>query len=637
MQHVSDDTVLGDFSGIEFDYFGSVSRFFKDGDDYVVRTANASGTDESFVVKWVFGLEPLQQYLVEFPGGRLQALPFAWDTRAASAGGQRWFHLYPDENITPGDELHWTGRQQNWNYMCAECHSTDVVMNYDAASDSYDTRYTELSVGCEACHGPGSTHIAQATADNFANSRYGLAVDLDDQGRAVWSIDPATGIAQRSEMAMAAPQQPESCGRCHARRGIITEHYEYGRPLADTHMPALLDEGLYFADGQIDDEVYVYGSFVQSRMYRAGVTCSNCHNPHSLALVTGPEPSNVCTQCHLPSRFAATEHTGHEPGSAACVDCHMPERTYMVVDDRRDHSFRVPRPDLTVTTGVPNACQNCHADQDAEWASAALTKWHGPSRRAEFASALHAGRSGAGNELLLAAFNNSATPGIARATALGLLVPPIGEAEVGALDDGLNDPDPLVRIAALRLLRSAPPEYRLQVGLQTLADDVLAVRLDAALAYADISETLPAAARANYVEAAAEYRAAQEMILDRPDAWVSLGDFEIASGNFDTGVANYERALAMEPMHLRARINLVDAMRAAGDDARGKRLLEEGLEMAPDNAALHYALGLLFVRAGDQQQALRELRDAARLEPGNRQYRYVLDIALSEFGETVEN
>jgi tetratricopeptide (TPR) repeat protein len=315
----------------------------------------------------------------------------------------------------------------------------------------------------------------------------------------------------------------------------------------------------------------------------------------------------------------------------------MPQRTYMVVDERRDHSFRVPRPDLSTATGVPNACQNCHAENDAEWASSALTKWHGPSSRPQFATALYAGRHGAGNELLLAAYDNSATPGIARATALELLSPPIGAEEVAALSAGLTDADPLVRIAAVRLLRSAPLEYRLQNGLQTLADTVRSVRLDSALAYADIHESLPSAARANFAKAAAEYRAAQEMILDRPDAWVSLGDFEIASGNFDTGVANYERALAMEPMHLRARINLVDAMRAAGDDARGRRLLEQGLEMAPDNAALHYALGLLFVRAGDQQQALRELRDAARLEPGNGQYRYVLDIALSEFGETVED
>ena len=281
MQIADETTVLGDFNSVTFEYYNTQTEFFRDKDSFVVRTENAVGESEDFVVEYVFGVEPLQQYLVEFPGGRLQSLPFAWDTRESSAGGRRWYHLYPDEYIEPGDELHWTGRYQNWNYMCAECHSTDLAVGYDVAQDRFDTTWSEINVACEACHGPASRHVASAQAGTLSNNSE-LGVDLDDHGRAVWQMNLETGIAERSQLAMRPPQQPESCGRCHSRRGVITAEYEYGKPLADTHRPALLHDPLYFSDGQIRDEVYVYGSFLQSRMYQAGVTCSDCHNPHSL-------------------------------------------------------------------------------------------------------------------------------------------------------------------------------------------------------------------------------------------------------------------------------------------------------------------------------------------------------------------
>lgn len=635
MQHASADNVLGDFSDVRFDYFGESSRFFKDGATFKVETPDGLGRPQVYAVEYVFGVEPLQQYLVSFPGGRLQALPFAWDTRAADAGGQRWFHLYPDEHIAPGDILHWTGRQQNWNFMCAECHSTNLVMGYDAASDTFDTTWDEISVGCEACHGPGSVHVREAGQDAFANSRYGLVVDLDDSGRAEWLMNVDTGIATRSEPAMRPPQQPETCGRCHARRGVLTDDYVHGRPLTDSHMPALLDLDLYYPDGQIRDEVYVYGSFLQSRMYRAGVTCSDCHEPHSLALLTGPDPDDVCARCHLPARFATREHSGHSADAVACVDCHMPERTYMVVDPRRDHGFRVPRPDLSVQTGVPHACADCHADQTDAWATDALTRWHGRQARPQFATALHAARRGPANQELLRVLADAATPGIARATALELFASPLGQAEVDALRSGLDDPDPLVRLAAARLLRVLPPEFRLQYALPSLADDVRAVRVAAVLAFADMQASLPAAAKADFEAAAGEFRDAQKMQLNRPEAWVSLGDFAAASADFDEALRCYERAIAMEPRFVPSRVNMADALRQLGQDEQGQAILAEGLSLAPDAAALHHALGLLLVRRRDLNGALAALEKAVELEPGNTRYQYVLGVARSEIGDAV--
>ena len=302
MQIASEATILGDFSGVEYTENGSTARFYRRDGSHFVETDGADGEVREFPISYTFGVEPLQQYLIELPRGMVQTLPFAWDTRSADEGGQRWYHIYPNERIDHTDPLHWTRREQNWNFMCAECHSTGLEKNYSADVDAYATTWHEINVGCEGCHGPASLHVAQA-ADGVFTSLAGFDMRLDDSGRAVWEMDVTTGIASRSEVRLRPPIQPEACGRCHARRGAITEEYAFGQPLTATHAPSLLDEDLYFADGQILGEVYVYGSFLQSKMYQAGVSCTDCHDPHSATLKTGPNPDDICSTCHLPARF----------------------------------------------------------------------------------------------------------------------------------------------------------------------------------------------------------------------------------------------------------------------------------------------------------------------------------------------
>jgi predicted CXXCH cytochrome family protein len=639
MQVATADTVLGDFDDATFDYYGETTRFSTHNDGFYVTTADRSGQQRDFKVAYVFGIEPLQQYLVEFPGGRLQTLAFSWDTRSAADGGQRWFHIYEGEYIAPDDSLHWTGLQQNWNYMCAECHSTNVRMGYDASSDSFDTTWSEISVGCEGCHGPGSTHVRLAES-GAEESAYGLEVDLDDRSDAAWVINPETGIAARSKPRTEPQQQPEACGRCHARRGIIAPEYEYGEPLTHTHLPALLDEGLYFADGQILDEVYVYGSFLQSRMYAAGVTCTDCHNPHSAKLVTGPDPNDVCAQCHLPTKFNVVEHAGHVPEQAGCVDCHMASRTYMVVDDRRDHSFRIPRPDLTVKIDTPNACTNCHADLEPEAAAAAIDDWRGPDAApwpVHFAEAIDAGRHGFANDQLRDVIYNEDYPGIARATALSLLAQPFGSRDFRVLESELVSPDPLVRIAALRQLRPFPAELRMRLpGARLLADPVRGVRIEAAAAYAGMSDLLPLEETRAFGGAAADLRAAYEALANRPEALVALATFEAAEGDVSKAVRLYEQALRIEPRAVTARANLADTLRRLGEEGRAEDLLREGLALDETSAALHHALGLSLVRSGQQNVALTELRKAVELAPGNPRFAYVLGIALNSMGEQAE-
>ena len=639
MQVADVDSVLGDFDDASFDYFGTSTQFFTRDDGFYVRTADASGEDREFRIAYAFGVEPLQQYLIEFPGGRLQTLAFTWDTRPEPEGGQRWFHQYPDEYIAPDDVLHWTGIQQNWNYMCAECHSTNLEMGFDAASDSFNTTYSEISVGCEGCHGPASKHVELVNADP-ANGEKGFEVNLDDHGTTSWIMNPETGIAKRSEARMQPQQQPEACGRCHSRRGIMTPEYEYGEPLAHTHMLALLDENLYFADGQILDEVYVYGSFVQSKMYQAGVTCTDCHNPHSAELIGGADPNEVCSQCHLQTKFAAAEHAGHVPEQAGCVDCHMTSRTYMVVDDRRDHSFRIPRPDLTASVGTPNACNACHADRDATWAVAAISDWRGPDApppRAHFATALDAGRHSFANTELLDVISNKEVPGIARATALAELSQPFGRMEYEALQTELGNPDPLIRIAALRQLRSLPPELRMRLpGARLLGDPVRTVRIEAVATYAGMSDLLPIEEARAWSRAEAELRTAYESLANRPEALSALAAFEMDEQNIDRAVELYEQALRIEPHAVLARANLADILRRIGEEGRAEEILRQGLALDPANAPLHHALGLSLVRSGEPEAALVELRKAAEFAPDNARHAYVLGIALNSVGKQTE-
>ena len=367
MQEATPETVLGDFSGVEHEYFGVTSTFFRRGDEFFVRTDGPDGGLVEHRIAYAFGVEPLQQYLIEFPDGRLQALSICWDTRPEAAGGGRWFHLYPDEAVTYEHPLHWTGPQQNWNFMCAECHSTGLEKNYDIADNSYSTTWSEIDVSCEACHGPGSRHVAWARS-TAADKPIGdepvhqedleLAVTLKDLDGGSWGVDPATLTPSRS-VPRSSWTQLETCGRCHSRRVVIDPDYTHGRPLVDTHQPALLEGRLYHADGQILDEVYVYGSFLQSKMHREGVTCGDCHDPHSAELILG-DADLTCARCHAPARFDTPEHHFHPVGSpgASCVECHMPSRNYMVVDPRRDHSFRIPRPGLSSEVGAPDACSS---------------------------------------------------------------------------------------------------------------------------------------------------------------------------------------------------------------------------------------------------------------------------------------
>lgn len=639
MQHATAETVRGDFDDARFSYAGVQSRFFRREGRFFVRTDGPDGKLADFEVKYTFGIEPLQQYLVELPGGRLQALSIAWDTRPASAGGGRWFHLYPNEKIDYRDELHWTKRQQNWNFMCADCHSVNVRKNYDPANRAFATSWSDLAVGCEACHGPGSAHIAWTKSKPAAETSMGLTVALDERRGVTWTIDPATGNAKRSQP-RSTGKEIDVCAQCHARRAQIAEGYIAGRPFLDYYLPAMLTTPLFHDDGQQRDEVYVWASFLQSRMYRHGVTCSDCHDPHTGK--TRAEGDAVCGQCHAGVKYAATSHHHHDPASegARCVNCHMPATTYMVVDPRRDHSFRIPRPDQTVALGVPNACNRCHSEKDAAWARGAMRRWYGhassgfQSFAPEFAAASK-DASGVAQALAQIAAD-AGQPSIVRASALERLASLSSPIMLEAARRGARDADPLVRLGALRVVDVMPISERASLAVPLLSDPLRTVRIEAARVLAPAVPGSAVASDPAWRRAADDFVAAQSYNADRPEAWVTMGNFDASLGRFDAAQAAFQEARKLDPSFVPAYVNAAEAFRSAGRETEAHDTLESGLAVVPGNPALHHALGLWYVRHGQPADALRELERAAKLGPEQARYAYVYAVALNSFGRTAD-
>ncbi len=640
MQPATPATALGDFADARFTYAGVTSRFFRKGDDLFVRTDGPDGALADYRIAYTFGVYPLQQYLIDFSDGRKQALSIAWDARPKDAGGQRWFHLYPDETIDHRDPLHWTRSQQNWNFMCADCHSTNLRRNYDAAADRYATTWSDVSVACEACHGPGSNHVAwaehRAGSEGWPNR--GLAIALDERAGVGWM--PSATAPTRTRP-LGSHREVETCAVCHARRRPLgTDPGPTGR-LLDTHMPSLLEPPLYEADGQQHDEVYTWGSFVQSKMYARGVTCSDCHEPHGGKLRA---PGNaVCTQCHAAGAYDAAAHHHHADGGAGarCVACHMPTRTYMVVDPRHDHSLRVPRPDLSLSDGVPNACNGCHTDQDAPWAAAAVRTWFGPERKGfqAFAAALRAGRSGAPGAVagLAALIGDRRSPAIARATAAQLLEHFVGAGTLPALRAALADESALVRAAGLEAVQAFPPAVRAGLASPLADDTVKAVRVAAGRALA----SAPLAGLASPVETASrraidEWVASERAVAERPESHLNLGIAAAERGDAAGAEAEYRTALRLDPRFVPAYVNLADLDRSRDRPVDAAAVLAAGLAAVPDDPSLLHALGLERVREHRNDEALPLLQRAAAARPTDTRFAYVYGVALHSAGRTAD-
>lgn len=654
MAFANPETVAAPFAGEELRVgpgtvtFGRLGRDHRIFLDRIARTRIVpAGTvgEEGLRVSATFGVAPLQQFLLDAVEGRVQVLPWAFDTRPRSEGGQRWFDLYPEASTDPADPLHFLRPAQNWNHVCADCHVTGFRKRFDALRGKFASRWEELGVGCEGCHGPGSDHVRWtgtqggregAAAGTGREDALGLSARLDERRGIVWAIDPATGNAVRSAPRRSS-RELDVCAQCHSRRGAISEDYVAGEPFLDHYRPALLEPGLYHADGQQRDEVYGWGSFLQSRMHAKGVTCSDCHDPHSGGLRA--EGNALCASCHAPAKYATPAHHHHAPTSSgsACVACHMPTTTYMEIDPRHDHSLRVPRPDQAVALGVPDACESCHGENRSAWADAAVRRWLGRPARgfARHAEALHAADSGAEGAagLLRAIAEDPSHPAIVRASALARLDAARGPASEAALVAASRDPDPLVRLGALEALATAPAAVRSRAASALLDDPRRVVRFEAVRRLASIESTLSAPARAAFGRESAAYVASLRRDADRAEARAELGSFLLERGDPEAARGELEAAIGLEPAFEAAHANLADLERALGRDAAALEILDAAIARLPESAALHHARGLARVRVGRSAEAIADLERAASLAPSSSRFGYVHAVAVHSAGD----
>ncbi len=682
MDVATNETVLGDFNNVTFEHDGLVNRMFRDGKKFMVHTEGPTGKMEDFEVKYVFGFNPLQQYMVEFDRteempeneiSRLQVLRISWDTKA-----KRWFYLRPPdvaEKLNPDDPLHWTGIAQRWQTMCADCHSTNLQRNFDLKTAQYHTTFSEIDVSCEACHGAASLHVELANSRSmFWDRRYG------------YGLTKLKGESNEPQI--------QTCAPCHSRRGVLDDSFHGGDTYFDHFALELMSPATYHADGQIKDEVYVFGSFIQSKMYHKGIRCSDCHDPHSLKLKA---PGNaICTSCHQHSagKYDVPSHHHHTPGTAGamCVNCHMPETTYMEVDPRRDHSLRVPRPDLSVKLETPNSCSGCHVEDfkkeldpsvveglegkldeysdwiaaresgnkaiaevmqktDA-WCDAACEKWYGPDRRKlkHFAEAIVAFRRGEADGvkkmLAMIAEPSEMAPAYARAGALSELIQS-GERDSLPLAKKLlenRDEHPIVRYAAVSAYQLAPIEMIADDLSEFLGDESKPVRDEVArlLVLSGAVERLGANDQDRAKGVIEEVEQSLMMTSDRAGAHIALATLLQELARYQDAIEAYQNAIKVEPNAVGARTNfadLLDRLAATGRpqsaemNELAKQLRKEELpllgrdaKLAPENAPVQYRYGLALYLDGDYKGALKQLERAVELDPSVEVYQTALRL-----------
>lgn len=632
MQIASETSILGDFNNTIFEHFGVKTQFSQRHGKFLVHTEGPDGTPAEFEVKYTFGVEPLQQYLIELPQGKLQCLTIAWDTKA-----NKWFSLYPDEKIASDDPLHWTGRYQNWNLMCAECHTTDYQKGYQLETDSYRSSWTELNVSCQACHGPGKNHVIWAKNPEKIESteeKYRLRVDFK-----------LNKLNSRYEI--------ESCAPCHSRRSRFSKRYPHHGSFEDHFRLQTLEEGLYFADGQIREEVYVYGSFLQSKMYGQGVSCSDCHDPHSLKLKkTG---NDLCTQCHRSQRplrdfkgiklanYDSPSHHFHSKNrntklkgqGTECVSCHMPERTFMIVDPRKDHSFRVPRPDLSIKLGVPNACTQCHTDQSNQWASEKIKTWYdSPPKKIHYGEVIHSAqkRTSKAEGQLVGLIKDLDQPDIVRATALDL-IKNYGRSGLDLRISSLKDKSPLVQAFSVRSFELLDSQIKLDHLGPLLNDKIRVVRMETARVLASTSpDELDQQYRDPFRTALKEFVSGQEWLGDMPASQFNLGILETIRGNLHEAENLYQLTLKMDPSFFPAYMNLGNLFNRQGRNKEAEQMFRNLTERQPEEGEGYYSLGLLIAEMGKIEEARISLAKAVQLLPNRPRVRYNYALTLQHLG-----
>ncbi|TBR37514.1 hypothetical protein CBF23_014485 [Marinomonas agarivorans] len=628
MAEANPDTVLGDFDNHQTTHFQQSVRFYTKDNQYKMDLHEA-GVTTTYTVAYVFGFTPLQQYLIETESGQFQVFPFAWDTRPKKEGGQKWYANNLAEDIQPNDRLHWLQPLQNWNGMCADCHSDGLVRNYSLEKHTFSSHYTNINVGCVSCHADMTDdHSDNHTKAKSLDSKQAKPTDMSGWKRANNANIASWQGKPRDNSFM------EQCYACHSLRSPLTDGFNPVQSYLDQFSPTFLEPNLYHADGQIKEEVYVFGSFKQSKMHQAGVNCLDCHDKHTMKVKT--LENTLCLQCHNPQRYQQESHFKHDLGSegAQCINCHMPENRYMGVDDRRDHSFKIPRPHVSVDYQTPNACVQCHQGKTNEWAAEITTKWYGPP--APYSTSEKALLELRSLRLLpfpqhLRLINDTTLSEIERASAIIYLGNTPYQLTDAIIRDWVTSPLPLIRLAIARMGFLLPVAERQKTYATLTEDRFKAIRVAAAqnLAY-----------QANTTQSEALSAALLELeVANAINAWRGEGNINqsivaIQKGDLAAAAEALTRSLKVDPYFADSYVNLADIYHQQGKQQQEKDALNQGLLAVPNSASLHYAKGLFFIRAGDKKASVAEFKTAMTLMPSNSQFAYLYFLALDSVGLT---
>ncbi len=621
-------TVLGDFNNAGFERNGFVSSFFTKDGKYFVHTKGPRGKAGDFQIAYTFGVRPLQQYLIPFENGRMQCLPIAWDTERKT-----WFHLadsvYKGQEINPNDWLYWTNNGQNWNGMCAECHSTNLRKDYNPVTHVFNTKWSEIDVACEACHGPASEHNKWAADKDRSIANYGLLVQTSN-------INSETLINQ--------------CAYCHSRRTSFGDFVHPREDLFDIISPQLPVEPFYYPDGQILEEDYVYSSFSQSKMHQNNVRCTNCHNPHSLKL--RHEGNNLCYQCHKQEKYGNHEHHYHksfnEEGEglildngkktikagegSLCVNCHMPGRFFMGVDFRRDHSMRIPRPDLSDRLQTPNACTQCHSDRSNEWAAGFTAKWYAKPNRFHFGETMYlaAGNDTSALKGLYKILDDENSSAIIKAAATYYLGAFQSEENYLKNKELLKSEHPVVRREAVKnFIPKSKSDLKTSI-IPLLSDSTLMVRNEAVSKLSVLKQSdFDSIAYRKFSNSVGEYIRSMEYSSDFASSRHNLGNLYSNLGQNQKAIKQYKEAIEIDDLFFPSKMNLAMLYNREGKNEKAEKLFIELTKQNPEMGQAFYSLGLLQGEMQKYDEAIVNLYQAAKLLPGQNRVKLNLFKLLS--------
>ena len=624
---VAEATIVGDFrERTKFaDHDRSYTFGMKDGKP-LVNVSFGGRQAEAFTVDYTLGAKRYQGYLTMLPEGGIYVLPVFWHIAS-----KRWVDW---KEITPiPDGAH--DLRQLWNANCFNCHGTNIVQGYDLNEKKYRSTWTEMGIGCEACHGPGRQHVAVMEAwekDPASKPQY----DSSSKNRQLSDI-----LKIFSTRSSEPRRIYDTCAYCHGNKNNVFVGFKGGDSFADYALPFLISEpipendlqGEFWPDGR-PNRFNRPQALTLSGCFKAGaVTCTSCHvahgsrNEHSLKvnIYQGRNGDALCTQCHSepkatrPSGHQAVNpsgpqdlkpsfsgpglraHTFHAPESAGsrCISCHMSDVNWRLLIRRRDHTFQAPVPENTAQFGIPNACTTCHDNRSPEWAAKQMSEWWGDGERRAKATSLADAmyRAGSGDATALPALARLAVDRsqglLIRASAAEYIAQLISGAQqrsaaqsqtsfdgrstdarrtfngrstnvlrttaelsandrrtiVNALIGAADDPEPIVRAAALKALGTIGDRERaLGPVLARLVDRTRVVRARAAdvLVSFGIVE-LPGAAGAALKKAQDEYVVSLDMFPDVASNHAAKGWLEAERGNVMIARDALNKATAVEP------------------------------------------------------------------------------------------